>query len=105
MRVQLSKFHPRSDDEIRYVRLARSLRAAVAALVVCGLVIAMFEASPPAQRARPTDVQPEEARAYVLVEPHAAMATAAPAAKAVVSAAREADPALARLDRRKEHRG
>ena len=105
MRVQLSKFQPQSDDEMRYLRLARGLRAIAAALVVGGIVVATFETAPPAQRVRPTDATPEEARAYAVVEPHAAMATAAPAAQAVVAAARDAEPASARVDRDKEQRG
>ncbi len=105
MRVHLSKFQPPTDDEIRYVRLARGLRAIAAALVVGGIVVAAFETAPPAQRVRPTDVTPEDARAYAVVEPHAPMATAAPAAPAAVAAARDTTPASARLDRDKEHRG
>lgn len=88
MRFHMNKPLPPADDEIRHLRLARSLRAFAAALVVCGLVIAVFESSPPTQRARPTDVQPEEIRAYALVEPNAPMAVAAPAEPAVVAAAR-----------------
>lgn len=105
MRFHMNKSLPPTDDEIRYVRLARSLRAVAAALVVCGLVIAMYEASPPAQRVRPTDHQPEDARAYALVEPHAAMATAAPADASLVAAARDLDPGYPHLDRGNEHRG
>jgi hypothetical protein len=105
MRAHLSKFQPQSDDEIRYVRLARGMRAIAAALVVGGIVVATFEAAPPPQRVRPTNATPEDARAYAVVEPHAAMATAAPAAQAVVSAARDTDPAHARLDRGKDLRG
>ena len=106
MRVHLSKFQPPTDDEIRYVRLARGLRAIAAALVVGGIVVATFEtAAPPTQRVRPSDGTPQDARAYAVVEPHVAMATAAPAAQAVVAAARNADPASARLERDKEQRG
>ena len=105
MRFHMNKSLPPTDDEIRYVRLARSLRAVAAALVVCGLVIAMFEASTPAQRVRPTDNQPEDARAYALVEPHAAMATATPADASLVAAARDLDPGYPHLDRGNEHRG
>jgi hypothetical protein len=93
-----------SDDEIRFVRLARGIRALAAALVVGGIVISIFETAPPAQRARPTDAAPEDARAYAFVEPHAAMAIAAPAAEAA-GAARTVDPAQARLDRDNGHRG
>jgi len=105
MRVHLSRFQPQSDDENRYLRLARGMRAIAGTLVVGGIVVATFETAPPAQRVRPTDATPEEARAYAVVEPHAAMATAAPAAQAVVAAARDAEAASARLDRDKEHRG
>ncbi len=105
MRADLSKFQPQSDDEIRYVRLARGMRAIAAALVVGGIVVATFETAPPPQRVRPTDATPEDARAYAVVEPHAAMATAAPAAQAVVAAARDTDPAHTRLDRGKDLRG
>ena len=104
MRVDLRRSHPLSDDEIRYVRLARGMRAIAAALVVGGIVIAIFETAPPAQRARPTDAAPEDARAYAFVEPYAAIAIAAPAAQAVV-AARNVDPAQARLVRGNGHRG
>lgn len=104
MRVDLRRSRPSSDDEIRYVRLARGMRAIAAALVVGGIVIAIFEAAPPAQRARPTDTAPEDARAYAFVEPYAAMAIAAPAGQAVVTA-RNVDPAQARLDRGNGHRG
>jgi hypothetical protein len=106
MRIHLSRFQPQSDDENRYLRLARGMRAIAAAVVVVGIVVATFEtAAPPTQRVRPTDATPEDARAYAVVEPHAAMATAAPAAQAVVAAARNVDPASARLDRDKEQRG
>lgn len=104
MQVDLRRSRPLSDDEIRYVRLARGMRAIAAALVVGGIVIAIFEAAPPAQRARPTDAAPEEARAYAFVEPYASMAIAAPAGQAVV-AARNVDPAQARLDRGNGQRG
>jgi hypothetical protein len=104
MRVDLRRSHPSSDDEIRYVRLARGIRALAAALVVGGIVIAIFETAPPAQRDRPTDAAPEDARAYAFVEPYAAMAIAAPAAEAV-GAARTVDPAQARLVRGNGHRG
>ncbi len=105
MRIELRRSLPPSDDEIRYVRLARGLRAIAAALVVGGIVVATFEAAPPAQRVRPTDVTPEDARAYAFIEPHAAMATAAPAAQSVVAAARETDSAQTRLDRGEDIRG
>lgn len=105
VRFHMKTSLPPTDDEIRYVRLARSLRAVAAALVVCGLVIAMFETSPPVQRVRPTDTQPEDARAYAVVEPHATMATAAPADKALVAAARDVDPGYVRPGRGNEHRG
>ena len=105
MRVDLSKPQLPSDDEIRHVRLARGMRAVAASLVVGGIVVATFETAPPTQRVRPTNATPEDARVYAVFEPHAAMATAAPAAQAVVAAARDTDPAHARLGRGKDLRG
>lgn len=104
MRVDFSQFQSPSDDEIRYVRLARGMRAIAATFIVGGIVVAMFETAPPAPRARPTDATPEDARAYAFVEPHEAMAIAAPAARAV-AATRDTDSAQTRLDRGKDHRG
>lgn len=98
MRVDFSRFQSPSDDEIRYVRLARGMRAIAATFIVGGVVVTMFETAPLAPRARPTDATPEDARAYAIAEPHAAMAAAAPAAHADVAAARDSDPALARHD-------
>jgi hypothetical protein len=105
MRVDFSKFPCPSADELRFVRIARGARAVAAAFIVGGIVVAAFEPAPPAPRTRPTDARPEEARDYAVVEPHAAMASAAPTSRAGVAAVRDGDRALGRRVRGNESRG
>ena len=77
MRADFSKLQYQWEDVLRCVRIARGARVVAAAFIVGGIVVAAFEPGPLAQRARPIDAAPEETWDYAVVEPHAAMTSAA----------------------------
>lgn len=91
MRNQFGKFGDMTEDEARYLRLARGMRAVAATLIVGGIVIAAIDMAPSASLSSPDDaVGPADSQATGLPLVN-------PATDSILAPGQE-DPALKRVD-------